>query len=353
MRRLAHQFIALLLFATIGFAATACASAAPTTPTAPAAASPLPATGTATAVPIATAPPPATAPPTPVATSLTGSSPPTELATATRAGRPVPGAADSPTPTNVAGPPVVPTAPPPAGPPAAETPHYRFYDPEGAHGDRIATLATTAEQIYAAIGARTGLAVTAPIVVTVQTPAASSCAARGVAEGDAGRIGLFADARTPRAQLLAVFAHETVHILHFVAVGDVRDPTLGEGFANWAILPYWSAWQGFPSFEDAVRTYQADGRFVSLDNPPADCTILRRDVIYNQRASFVGYLIATYGLDRLLAASATGLRAPGSSLGVVAEYEAVYGKGFAQLIEDWLAWVRAAAGSANARGAGG
>ncbi|MDP9373090.1 MAG: hypothetical protein M3Q65_11700 [Chloroflexota bacterium] len=247
----------------------------------------------------------------------------------------------------MAGPPAVPTAPPLAEPPAARTAHFRFYDPEGAHGARIATLGAEAEGIYDSVSARTGLTLPEPLPVVVQTPAASSCAARGVANSDdrgVGQIRLFADAGTPREQLLAVFAHEVTHILHFVAVrGGVPDATLAEGFANWAILPYWSAWQGFPSFEDAVRAYLDDGRFVPLDNPPADCTILRRDVIYNERASFVGYLIERYGRERFLEASATGVPAPGSTLRETADYARVYGVPFDQLIDEWLARVRAGA----------
>ena len=239
--------------------------------------------------------------------------------------------------------PVIPTLPPVRGPATAETAHYRFYDADGMHVAQVATLAAEAEAVYAVVSERTGLSVPDPIPVVVQTPASSSCAARGAAyNGDGGgRIGIFADAQTSSAQLRVVLAHETAHILHFAAVQHPFDLTLGEGFATWAALPYWTAWQGFASFEEATRTYLADGRFVPLDNPPADCTIRSRDVIYNERASFAGYLIEAYGRDRLIAASATSVRAPWSSLGSVADYKRIYGKEFGALVEEWLSKVRA------------
>ena len=239
---------------------------------------------------------------------------------------------------------MIPTAPPLADRPAAATAHYRFYDADGTHAAQIGLLSAEAEEIYAYVAGRTGMQLAEPVAVVVQDPATSDCAARGVTFVGANHIGIFADARTSPAQLRLVLAHETTHVLHFATVrAPVPDLTLSEGFANWASLPYWAAWQGFPSFEDATRQYLQDGRFTPLDAPPADCTILERDVIYNERASFVGYLLRTYGRDRFLAASPTHARAPGPASEATADYQAVYGKPFAELIGDWLAWVRGGA----------
>jgi hypothetical protein len=178
----------------------------------------------------------------------------------------------------------------------------------------------------------------------IQSPAADDCAARGIAYSGGERIGIFAVPGTAPAQLRAVLAHETAHILHFAAAGgSVADPTLAEGFANWAAFPYWSAWQGYTSFEEATRGYLAAGRFVPLDDPPASCTILDRDVIYNERASFVGYLLETYGRDRFLEASATRVRSTSRALEYVADYQGIYGKTFAELAAEWRAWVEGGA----------
>lgn len=225
--------------------------------------------------------------------------------------------------------------------PALTTAHYRVYDVEGTHTAQLDLLRGEADRIYATVAARTGLTLATPIVTVIQSPVADACAARGIAYVGNARIGLFLTPETTPAQLRAVLAHETAHLLHFAAVqSGVPDSNLAEGFANWAARPYWSAWQGYASFEDAVRSYFAAGRFVALDVPLTDCTIVQRDTVYNERASFVGYLIMTYGMDRFLAASATRLPAPGSSL-LMADYASIYGKSFTALSAEWLAWVRA------------
>jgi hypothetical protein len=239
---------------------------------------------------------------------------------------------------------VAPTAPPLPRSPALETGHYRFFDPEGTHAEDLALFRAEADAIYDDVSGRAALAAPGAITAVIQTPAAGDCAARGVAFSGSERIGIFAAPGTAPAQLRAVLAHETVHILHFAATGGgVADPTLAEGFANWAILPYWSAWQGYGSFEEATRGYLAEGRFVPLDDPPPSCTIRDRDVIYNERASFVGYLLSTYGRDRFLEASATRARSTSSALEYVADYQGVYGKSFAQLASEWRAWVESGA----------
>jgi len=235
------------------------------------------------------------------------------------------------------GPPVYPTQPRGLGQPAAQTAHYQFYDPEGTHAAVIALYAAEAEEIYAYVTDRTGLQAPGALTIVLQTQAASDCAARGITYTDGLRIGIFVSPTTPPGQLRMVLAHETTHALHLPYTAFNLDITLVEGFANWASLRYWSAWQGLASFDDAVRTYLADGRFVSVDDPPADCTIAGRDVIYNERASFVGFLIDRYGIERLLAASKTSVQTGRASIPFIADYEQVYGKTLTALIDAWLA----------------
>jgi hypothetical protein len=251
------------------------------------------------------------------------------------ASRPSPGAG-TPSPDRPR-PPVFPTQPRNPGQPAAQTEHYQFFDPEGAHAATVALLASEAETIYTYLVERTGLQASAPIPVVVQTQAASECAARGIAYRDGRRISLFATPDTPPARLRLILAHESAHILHMPYTGADIDVNLVEGFAHWASLRYWSDWQGLASFDDAVRAYLADGRFLPLDNPPAGCTIEGRDVIYNERASFVGYLIGRSGLDSLLAATGTAVPLRRATLPYIADYEAIYGKSLAMLLDDWVA----------------
>ena len=239
---------------------------------------------------------------------------------------------------------MAPTAPPLPPSPTLETGHYRFFDPEGTHAEALALFRAEADAIYDYVSGRVGITAPGAITAVIQSPADDDCAARGIAFSGRERIGIFAAPGTSPAQLRAVLAHETAHVLHFAATGgSVADPTLAEGFANWAILPYWSAWQGYGSFEEATRSYIAEGRFVPLDDPPPSCTIQDRDVIYNERASFVGYLLATYGLDRFLEASATRVRSTRRAPEYVADYEGVYGKTFAELASEWRDWVEGGA----------
>jgi hypothetical protein len=286
--------------------------------------------------PISTATATATPTMSPTLTATTRATPSATPATPTRSGSPSVVAGGTPTIARP-GPPVYPTQPRSPGQPVVRTEHYAFFDPEGAHGATIALYAAEAEAIYAYVADRTGLRVAAPIPVVLQTQATSDCAARGVAYRDGGRISILVAPTTSAAQLRMVLAHETTHVLHMPRTAANFDITLVEGFANWASLRYWSDWQGRASFDDAVRGYLAEGRFVAVDDPPVDCTIAGRDVIYNERASFVGFLIDRYGLDRFLAASDTAVPVARANMRFIADYETVYGKSQAALLEEWLA----------------
>src|SRR5215204_2228445 len=167
-------------------------------------------------VTMTTAPSPTVIPrATPSATPAT----PTRLSS-----RPSPGAG-TPSPDR-SRPPVFPTQPPNPGQPVAQTTHYQFFDPEGAHAATIALLAAEAEAIYTYLVDRTGLQASAPIPVVVQTQAQSECAARGIAYRDGRRISLFAGPNASPAQLRLILAHESAHILHMPHYGVDIDVTL-------------------------------------------------------------------------------------------------------------------------------
>lgn len=307
---------------TVAPTATPIAATATTAPVSPA---------SPTAAPSATAMPTPTSVPTPTPLATPTATPATPTRAAVRPS-PTPGTPVLERPR----PPVYPTYPRNPGQPVAQTAHYQFFDPEGAHAATIALLAAEAEEIYAYLVARTGLEAEAIIPVVVQTQADSECAARGVAYREGRRISLFARPTTPPAQLLLILAHESAHILHMPRTNADLDVNLVEGFAHWASLRYWSDWSGATSFDDPVRGYLAEGRFLALDNPPADCTIAGRDIIYNERASFVGYLIDRYGLDAFLLASGTSVPLRRPTLAYIADYEAVYGKSLTTLLDEWV-----------------
>lgn len=302
----------------------------------------VPVTATAAIVAAATAAPTATATQTVVPTATTTpvatlrATPNTTLVTPARAASPTTVATGT-VPAARPGPPVYPTQPRGLGQPAVQTAHYQFYDPEGTHAAVIALYAAEAEEIYAYVADRTGLQAPGALTIVLQTQAASDCAARGITYRDGMRISIFMAPTTPPGQLRMVLAHETTHALHLPYTAPDLDITLVEGFANWASLRYWSEWQGLANFDDAVRTYLADGRFVPVNDPPADCTIAGRDVIYNERASFVGFLIDRYGIDRFLAASKTSVLTGRASIPAIADYEQVYGETLTALLDEWVA----------------
>lgn len=237
--------------------------------------------------------------------------------------------------------PVIPTLPVMPSAPALSTQRYRFFDIGGTHAKQLDLFRREADALFQTVAERADTRFEQPIVVILQDPAGGECPARGLAFSARQTVVLYADATTPDAQARIVLAHETAHVLHTQAIAtDVVDPILAEGFATWAALPYWSAWQGLPSFEVAVRRYRRDGTFVPLEAPLADCTVTTRDIVYNERASFAGYLIGQYGLPAFYRVSAS--RQPGNELdGVMrANYVASFGKDLRALEADWLAWLR-------------
>ena len=196
----------MFLVACSGGTATPPTSPVSATSVSPTVTSPVPATATATmSARAATA---TTAPATPIrapasASPATPTVAPGRATAATSAASPV-----------VTGPPVFPTQPRNLDQPVAQTAHFRFYDPEGAHAATIALLAAEAEEIYAYLVGRTGLQLAEPLPVVIQTQSASACAARGIAYQNGPRIGLFVGPTTPLPQLRMVLAHETAHALH-------------------------------------------------------------------------------------------------------------------------------------------
>lgn len=147
-----------------------------------------------------------------------------------------------------------------------------------------------------------------PVQVVFARAYAARCPARGLAwaDPDEPRIQVFVDATTPDVQVRAVLAHE---IAHHLTLSDefVGDGVLTEGLANWVADEPMLAWQGFDTWDDAVRTYRADGSYVAITDPLGqqpvageDC-LDRRDRVYNARASFVGWMVREFGLDTVLA----------------------------------------------------
>lgn len=186
-----------------------------------------------------------------------------------------------------------------------------------------------------------------PVAVVFARAYEARCPARGLASpgDDVPLLMVMLDEDTSDVQIRAVLAHEIVH--HLTYQDDfVGDSVLTEGVANWGAGAYALAWQDWPSWQAAARSYLADGTYVSVADDTGqvprdgeDC-LARRDRVYNVRAAFVGWLVTTYGRDTVLAMPAREVPDPDDPDGEplrVPDYEAATGLGLVALERRWLA----------------
>jgi hypothetical protein len=168
------------------------------------------------------------------------------------------------------------------------------------------------------------------------------CPARGLASPAEASptLAIFIDETTTDVQIRGVLAHELVHAITMRET-FVGDGVLTEGIANWGGGEFMLAWQGFASWEDAVRSYLAEGSYLSVADeeamvpaPGEDC-LARRDRVYNARASFTGWLIGRVGLTTVLAMPAR--RVEGRRDAYEPDYEAATGFTLEELETVWLA----------------
>ena len=191
------------------------------------------------------------------------------------------------------------------------------------------------------------------IMVGFLPPQTQTCPIRGLAaQGDSPIILIFADENSPEEYLLGVIAHELGHAIPGQAYpgGLPNDLALTEGLATWAAGEYWDAWQDVPSIHDLVRSYVESGDYLPLnevvempaiypwqDEAGADC-LERRDQIYSQWGSFVGYLVERYGWDKVrdLFESARTVDEADRRVEYPTDYPGVLGLALNQLEADWL-----------------
>lgn len=186
-----------------------------------------------------------------------------------------------------------------------------------------------------------------PVAVVFARAYEARCPARGLASpGDeAPLLMVFVDEDTSAVQIRAVLAHEIVHHLTYDGA-FVGDAVLTEGVANWGAGPHALAWQGFPSWPAAARAYLADGTYVSVADDTGqvpregESCLARRDRVYNVRAAFVEWLVATYGRETVLAMPAREVPDPDDPDGEplrVPDYAAATGHDLVALERRWLA----------------
>jgi hypothetical protein len=133
-------------------------------------------------------------------------------------------------------------------------------------------------------------------------------------------------------------AHEFVHQLAQDRYGPAHlsaDLILAEGVATWGAGRYWLG--GTPNFRTWVRgvgiQYPLTESYVDASgrNP----SIKAMNTKYYQWASFVEFLIETYGRAKFDQVYVTGSGLPGTS-----DYQGVYGKDMPTLEQAWTQWIQ-------------
>lgn len=136
-------------------------------------------------------------------------------------------------------------------------------------------------------------------------------------------------AKSGKPRTKAVTAHELAHHITFQTLGYPKSIINLEGIAHWASEPYWVKAEG-RTFDEKVRRRMAAGRSFPLAELVSNPSLWKGEtqlIAYDEAASFVGYLIEIYGLDRF------------KRVYIESNYEEVYGRSLWQLEQDWLAYL--------------
>jgi hypothetical protein len=162
-----------------------------------------------------------------------------------------------------------------------------------------------------------------------------SCNLHGVAHTEERTVQVSTCNSIARDRAVAIMAHEFVHQLAQDRYGPAHlsaDLILAEGVATWGAGEYWLG--GQPDFRAYVRGQRASGVFFPLATDYTGKGIGAMNALYYQWASFVDFLITTYGREKFDQVYVAGQGAPGS-----ADYRGVYGKGLDVLEQEWQAWL--------------
>ena len=171
-------------------------------------------------------------------------------------------------------------------------------------------------------------------------------------------ITIFADKHTSHAQVLGVLAHEVGHVLQevgterhwgvFSALPLMKDRLPGRRGVTG------KRGKKFPSFDASVRSYLDASTYLplyanydlSLAYSGENC-IEKRDILYTEWASFIDFLLTTYGTDQLEALfhssppEETEIDGERVVVWTPADFEGVYGSELNQLEAEWLSHLTA------------
>ncbi|MEN9936138.1 MAG: hypothetical protein RLZZ387_2717 [Chloroflexota bacterium] len=204
---------------------------------------------------------------------------------------------------------------------------------DGLYAAERAELTADLEQALAYVSARFGGSLSGPVTAALLYDA--GCGLSGVAYTDIRQVQVHSCPSIARGRAVAIMAHEFVHQLQQDRYGERHlgaDLILSEGMATWGAGSYWLG--GHPDFRSYVREQRAAGSFYPLATHYSGLGIGAMNTLYYQWASFVEFLVQTYGREKLDQVYVTGAGDPGS-----ADYAAVYGKGLDALEREWVAWL--------------
>jgi hypothetical protein len=162
-----------------------------------------------------------------------------------------------------------------------------------------------------------------------------SCGLRGIAYTDIRHVQVFSCANLSSDRAISILAHEYVHQLQQDRYGPQHlsaDLILSEGLATWAAGSYWLG--SHPDFSSFVREQRANGLFYPLATHYNGLGTAGMNALYYQWASFVDFLISTYGREKFDQLYVSGGGSPGA-----ANYAGVYGKPLDALEAEWIAWL--------------
>ena len=161
----------------------------------------------------------------------------------------------------------------------------------------IDVLQAKSNEVYRYVCKRMNTSLNTTIHVTFK-PQLEGKTIRGTTS--ATEITIFIKENVTQDYILGVLAHETGHVaINDSGIGSSIYPQLNEGFATWLAGDYWLNWHKISSFSKGINPNIDKEQCLSLeDNNRVIQDITSRDEVYNAWASFIDFLIKTYGLDR-------------------------------------------------------
>jgi hypothetical protein len=195
-------------------------------------------------------------------------------------------------------------------------------------------LASDLDRALTYVSQRFGNGPNAAIIASIAIE--PNCGIHGIAYTDVRTTQVFTCAGIPRSRVVNIMAHEFVHQLAHDRYGNQHlqaDMILLEGVATWGAGSYWLG--GHQDYRSFVRELARGTNLLPLATSYVGRPINDMNTLYYQWASFVEFLVETYGRERFDALYITGSSAPGS-----ADYYGIYGKSLPELEEEWRGWVQ-------------